>query len=67
MVLARLMKGSWDATTAKDASIEGGILMVSAVGQLVASLITGLAAPALMRWAKRWRSDVHDGGYGAYR
>jgi hypothetical protein len=52
IVFTRLMKGSWDAMTAKDATIKGGILMAGAVGQIAVPLITSLAASALVRWAK---------------
>ena len=67
IIFARLMKGSRDATTAKVATIEGGILMVGAVGQIAVPLITSLAASALVRWAKSCRSDAHGDGCGAWR
>ena len=67
IVFARMMKGTRDAMTAKDATIEGGILMAGTVGQIAVPLITSLAAFALVRWAKSWRSDAHGDGCGAWR
>lgn len=67
IVSVRLMKGSRDAMTAKDATIEGGILMAGAVGQIAVPPISGLAAFALVRWAKSWRSGARGDGCGAWR
>lgn len=61
IVFARLMKGSRDATMAKDATIEGGILMAGAVGQIAVPLITSLAASALVRWAKSYGDGYRTG------
>jgi hypothetical protein len=67
VVSARLMKGLWDAPAAKDGMVEGGTLMAGAVGQIAVPLIPSLAASALVRWAKSWRSDAHGDGCGAWR
>jgi hypothetical protein len=67
IVSAGLMKGLRDGTAAKDGMVEGGTLMAGAVGQIAVPLITSLAASALLRWAKSWRSGVHGDGCGAWR
>lgn len=59
------MKRLWDAVTAKDAWVVGGIVVLVVADPVAASTVAGSAASSFMRQAKTRRSGAHGIGWEA--